>query len=407
MLFELTTSEVLRYLSIPVLSAIVGWATNVLALKMTFYPLEFIGLRPFLGWQGIIPAKAESMARRTVDLITTRLVGVQEVISRLEPARVVEVLSPGVEQMLREVIDEAMSEGHPEVWKLIPEVAREEIYRGAAADAEQVILESMVDLRLEIEDVLDLEEMAVSALLADRGFLNKIFLECGRQEFKLIERTGLYFGFVFGLILMVAWFFVDASWLMPLAGFCIGYLTNFAALKMIFEPSSPRDILGFQWQGSFLKRQTEVSEAYARLITQNIVTTENILFAIIEGPGSERLLEIVEHHVKDAAEHHDAVPGPLKYLLIGGENYQALKERVARGVVDAVPRGTLRGVEPYADEALNLEETLRTRLEGLPPEQFAGLLRPIFQEDEWKLLLVGAVLGLLVGVFQTFVVFGG
>lgn len=407
MLLDLTTPEVLRYLSIPILSALVGWLTNVLAIKMTFYPLEFIGLKPFLGWQGIIPAKAESMARRTVDLITTRLVGVSEVIERLEPHRVVQELSPGVEVMLRDVINEAMVAAHPEVWKLIPEAAREEIYRGAAKDAEEVIRESLLDLRLEIEDVLDLEEMAVSALLADRGFLNTIFLECGRQEFKLIERTGLYFGFLFGLVLMVAWFFVDALWLMPLAGFFIGYLTNFAALKMIFEPAIPKRVLGFVWQGSFLKRQTEVSEAYARLITQNIVTTENILHAIIEGPGSERLLAIIEHHVQDAARHHNALPGPLKYLIIGGQNYEALKEKVARGVVETIPRGLLRGVATYADEALDLEETLRTRLEHLPPDQFAGLLRPIFQEDEWKLLLVGAALGLLVGVFQTFVVFGG
>jgi len=34
----------LPYLIIPFISGIVGWATNVLALKMTFYPLEYIGM---------------------------------------------------------------------------------------------------------------------------------------------------------------------------------------------------------------------------------------------------------------------------------------------------------------------------------------------------------------------------
>lgn len=407
MLFELTPADILRYLSIPILSALVGWATNVLALKMTFYPLEFFGLKPFFGWQGIIPAKAESMARRTVDLITTRLVGVREIIDRLEPDRVVESISPGVEKMLRQVIAETMTARHPQIWKLIPLEAREEIYRRAAADADEVIRESLIDVRLEIEEVLDLEEMAVSALLADRGFLNEIFLECGRKEFKFIERSGLYFGFVFGLALMVAWYFVDSPVLMPVAGFFIGYLTNFFALKMIFEPAAPKKILGFHWQGSFLKRQDEVSQAYARLITQNIMTTQKILQAMLQGAGSDRLLTIIEGHVRNATAQHDAIPGPVKHLLIGTENYQSLKDRIARGVVEAVPHGPLRGVETYAEEALNLEYTLRTRLQSLPPDQFTGLLRPIFQEDEWKLLLVGAALGLLVGLFQTFVVFGG
>ena len=72
-----------------------------------------------------------------------------------------------------------------------------------------------------------------------------------------------------------------------------------------------------------------------------------------------------------------------------------------------VPDGPALALTEYADEAMNLETTMRERLRVLPPEDFVGLLRPIFQEDEWKLILVGAVLGLLAGLFQLFVVFGG
>ncbi len=404
-MFDVLPADILRFLSIPLLSALVGWATNVLALKMTFYPLEFLGLRPYLGWQGIIPAKAESMARRTVNLMTTRLVGVREVVDRLEPGRVVEELSPGVEQMLREVIDETMSERHPFLWELMPESARDEIYHRAAADADEVISQSLIDLKLEADDVLDLEEMAVAALLEDRAFLNRIFLECGKQEFKFIERSGLYFGFLFGLVLMVARFFLDASWLMPVAGFFIGYLTNFVALKMIFEPTRPKEVLGLSWQGSFLKRQDEVSEAYARLVSQNIVNTQNILRAMFEGSGGQKLIEIIERHVLEAADRYEAVPRPMTNFLLGSDDYEELKNKIAAAILEAVPNGPLYDVQAYADEAFDLENTLHHRLRNLPPEQFTGLLRPIFQEDEWKLLLVGAALGLGVGLFQTFVVF--
>ena len=405
-MFESVSPDVLRFLSIPILSALVGWLTNMLALKMTFYPLNFVGIRPYLGWQGIIPAKAESMARRTVNLMTTRLVGVREVVERLEPDRVVEELSPGVEAMLKEVIDRAMQERHAELWGLLPEEARADIYGRAAADADEVIRESLVDLKLEVEDVLDLEEMAVEALLEDRAFLNRIFLECGKEEFKFIERSGLYFGFLFGLVLMVARLFIEVGWLMPVAGFFIGYLTNFLALKMIFKPTEPREVLGFRWQGSFLKRQEEVSEAYARLVSKNIVNTENILQAMFEGAGGERLIGIIERHVVDATSRYEAVPRPMTNFLLGSEDYEVLKTRIADAIVAAVPNGPLYEVEAYADEAFDLENTLRRRLENLAPEKFKGLLRPIFQEDEWKLLLVGAALGFGVGLFQTFVVFG-
>ena len=44
-------------------------------------------------------------------------------------------------------------------------------------------------------------------------------------------------------------------------------------------------------------------------------------------------------------------------------------------------------------------------MERLSPEQFQDLLRPCFQEDEMKLILAGAVLGLLAGVAQIVFVF--
>ena len=82
------------YLSIPITSAIIGWGTNVLALKMTFYPVEFFGIKPYIGWQGIIPSKAAKMANLSVDLWTTRLVDVKELFAQIDPAQVAEEMRP-------------------------------------------------------------------------------------------------------------------------------------------------------------------------------------------------------------------------------------------------------------------------------------------------------------------------
>jgi len=53
----LANPELWKYLSIPVIAALIGWITNWMAIKLTFYPLDFVGIRPFLGWQGIIPPR--------------------------------------------------------------------------------------------------------------------------------------------------------------------------------------------------------------------------------------------------------------------------------------------------------------------------------------------------------------
>ena len=50
------------YISIPLAAAFVGWVTKIVAVKMIFYPVEFKGIPPYLGWQGQIPSHAAKMA---------------------------------------------------------------------------------------------------------------------------------------------------------------------------------------------------------------------------------------------------------------------------------------------------------------------------------------------------------
>ncbi|KAJ1632332.1 hypothetical protein T492DRAFT_838513 [Pavlovales sp. CCMP2436] len=91
--------DLARYLLIPVGAAFIGYGTNVLALKMTFYPIDYIGfgegyfrkygIGPWhLGWQGIVPSKAAKMAKMSISLLTRELIDVREVFSRIDPEQV-------------------------------------------------------------------------------------------------------------------------------------------------------------------------------------------------------------------------------------------------------------------------------------------------------------------------------
>jgi uncharacterized membrane protein YheB (UPF0754 family) len=42
------------------------------------------------------------------------------------------------------------------------------------------------------------------------------------------------------------------------------------------------------------------------------------------------------------------------------------------------------------------------RLAALPPDRFEGMLHPVFEEDEWMIMVLGAVLGVVVGTIQSY-----
>ena len=93
-----------KYILIPFISGFIGWITNVLALEMTFYPIEYWGIDLYrwpeqplgiIGWQGIIPTKAAKMAGICFELITSKLLDVKSVFARLDPAKFSEVMEQG------------------------------------------------------------------------------------------------------------------------------------------------------------------------------------------------------------------------------------------------------------------------------------------------------------------------
>jgi hypothetical protein len=72
-------------------------------------------------------------------------------------------------------------------------------------------------------------------------------------------------------------------------------LLNF---QLIFEPVEPINICGiYSLQGLFLKRQHEVSAAYAGLISKRVLTARNMLISMLSGPLSAKLAQIVSTHV--------------------------------------------------------------------------------------------------------------
>ena len=77
--------DLYKYASIPFIAAFIGWGTNWLAIKLMFHPLEFVGYKPlYLGWQGIIPSRAEKMARIVVDKTLNNLVALDEIFEALD-----------------------------------------------------------------------------------------------------------------------------------------------------------------------------------------------------------------------------------------------------------------------------------------------------------------------------------
>ena len=149
--------SLLIYLAIPITSALVGWLTNVVAIKMTFYPLNFIGIKP-IGWQGIIPSKAAKMSSISVDLWTSKLINVKkELFAKINPDKVAKEMRPEFDRIAKEIMDEIMEEQAPEVWSRVPESVKKITYARISKDMPEIVTEMMTDIKENIDEMFDIK----------------------------------------------------------------------------------------------------------------------------------------------------------------------------------------------------------------------------------------------------------
>ncbi|MGQ0837089.1 DUF445 domain-containing protein [Actinokineospora sp.] len=393
----------LVYLSMPLIAALIGYGTKLVAIRMMFQPLEFVGRKPF-GWQGIVPRRAARMASIACDTMTDRLISAGEVLSRLDAERVVKEIEKPLLDGAEEIAREIAMEYQPGLWESLPEAVRRGIIHRVQAEAPGVVRSLLDMIKDDVDNVFDLKDMVVTNLVKDKALLNRIFQQAGRKEFQFIAHSGIYFGFAIGLIQMFAWAATKNPWVMPIFGGLTGWFTDWLALKMIFNPKQPKRYLGvFEWQGLFLKRRKEVAADYGALIAQEIITPRNVIEAVLRGPLSDRLFALIQRQVQDVLDRQAGFARPLVVLAVGSGRYQAVKQRVAEKVIERLPEA-MTYIEDYAEDAMDIRNTLVQKMQELTEEEFEALIRPAFEQDEWILITVGAVLGFAVGELQVILV---
>lgn len=398
----LTGPDSWKFLSIPLVAAFVGWFTNWVAIKLTFYPLEFVGKPPFLGWQGIIPAKVEKMASIVVDQTLSKLGTLDEFFQEMEPEKISHHIHEFIDDRLETYTDEVMHEKNEVLWANLPLTLKRRFYARTRKQLPKLTKALVADIGSHIEELVDLKHMIVSQMSDDKALMNRVFYEVGEQEFNFVIRSGAVFGFLFGIIQMLTWIFFQDNWILPAFGLLVGLATNWIALNLIFRPLEPIQIGPLKIQGLFLKRQQEVSETFCKLVTEEVLTIKRIVEEMMHGPRQDRTKVLVKRHLKPIIDA--ASVRTLAQLTVGLSGYANLKQTLEDKAMEV-------SVDPFENKAFVKEraevvaELFKTRMAQLSPAEFQELLRPAFQEDEWILILMGGILGALAGVSQLTFVF--
>lgn len=392
-------AELIGILFMPVTYGFIGWLTNVVALKMMFYPLNFVGIfPPYLGWQGIVPRKATGLALKVVNILSEKLIKIDEFFQKIPTDKLAESYKP----ILREHIPTMMHkvlEAVPAQLKSQVAANEKKIVDKAIAESEQRLSEIIGHLKEDVGKVFSFKNMVLRNLTGERThLLVDLFQEIGSKEFKFIAASGIYFGALFGAVQMLIWYFYPGAWTLPVQGVIVGYVTNWLALVMIFRPMVERRYLFFKYQGLFHRRQQEVSDKFSTMFAEHVLNGRNILDEVLY----RRISRIVVETMNDDIVRELSADGANAAAIEEFERASAeSRKEVAAELASRLSQAS-ETMEKLINRSMNVKATIYARMKDLPGPDFESLLRSAFQEDEWILIAMGAVLGALVGMGQMF-----
>jgi uncharacterized membrane protein YheB (UPF0754 family) len=389
----------LIYLSMPFVAAFVGWITKVVALQMLYRPLEYVGIGP-IGWQGVMPRRAGKVASTAMEALTTNLLKPEELIERFNANELVDVLHEPLVRTVDEMARDIAEQVAPGAWDSLPEAGRNAVHARVRARAPQITERLLGEMKSDIARYVDIHYLAVSTLVRNKEKLVSLMKAVSKDALAFVRRSGIYFGFIVGLVQMVVWAVFQNPWIMPAFGFGVGAVSDWIALTMLFRPVEPKKFLGFiPFQGLLLVQREKITNAFSAILAEDLFSAETLFDGVLNGPGSEKLFALVAKEVETAIDEQIGVATPLVRLAVGTQRYRDMKDGVISRVIEMLP-DTMLAAQDYTMRTIDLENTIKNKMNQLTNKEYEAMFRPVFKDDEPLMVAVGAVLGGLVGEIQ-------
>ena len=195
---------------------------------------------------------------------------------------------------------------------------------------------------------------------------------------------------------------MEFSWsllLLPIIAATIGWFTNFIAVKMLFHPKIPINILGIKIHGIFPKRQGEIAISIGKMVANDLLNTEDLQEKLA---NKESIIAIIDK-IEETLDHYFDIKFPLKFpflsKVISTKMRGKIKEEMLEEVEDLAPNLIANQVNNL-DKVFDVEQIVTEKVTNLSSDKLEELMLSIIEKELSFIEWVGAILGFFIGLVQ-------
>ena len=188
---------------LPIIAALIGWATNFVAIKMLFHPQD---PKKILGitFQGVFPKRQRQIAERLGELVANELFSIKDVAQKIEELSTRPEALEEVGKRIEKTIREKLVSAFPMLSMFLSDEMIEKVTKLFQSELEDFLRASAQGLAAKMEDSVDVKSLVEEKVRAfSSNKIEELLIGFMEQEFRFIEKIGAVLGFLIGCIQVI------------------------------------------------------------------------------------------------------------------------------------------------------------------------------------------------------------
>ncbi len=187
--------------TLPIISALIGYITNYLAVKMLFHPRKEINLG-IVKIQGIFPKRQKKLAEKLGELVAKELLSIDEIKRIVQDPAILH----GADAIISEKINDFLTtfiKSKPMLAMFISGDVKEQIKQTLLTEIVKMLPEMLEVMATKIEEKVDIKQIVADKVnnFSSDAMENMLY-SIMASEFKFIELLGGVLGGIIGLVQM-------------------------------------------------------------------------------------------------------------------------------------------------------------------------------------------------------------
>ena len=188
------------------------------------------------------------------------------------------------------------------------------------------------------------------------------------------------------------------TWLvLPAIGGVIGYATNWLAVKMLFRPIKPVNLLGLRLQGLMPRRQQDMARNIGEVVGVHLLRHEDVVQALGRLDLQAMLSQMLDTGLAPQITALRDLP------LIGGfltdDRIGEIRKSIADGILKEKDQ-ILAKLEDALENELDVRALVTQKVAAFPIEQLESLVIKVASRELKAIEILGGVLGIILGLCQ-------